>query len=390
MPKLLKRKTLALATVIAGMLALTAVALATTSDTTSSVGACPRQPAEHHRPKGCSRHTASASLTVTARAAKTSRGRRGAKGVKGVKGAKGSVGVAGLTGATGAAGATGAIGSAGSTGAQGATGPTGPASIGEAGPAGPTGSVLLYSSLDKVGDALEGVYTQPFNGPEIQYLGDEVNLASNPDGKTLGAATVSLSQFATSATGSTSCAADVALQYNWSESPTCYNADVELSLFTPGEAPGTVGAPIGEPVTTTVEVPIDPSVKFTISVSFDFSSQNLVLPGQVIYGISLPQLVPNDNGPLGALNADLASEGYDLLAGSDVDPGHIFVQAKEIGILDTNIGTCPGNTLTANTFEAVPVMCPSGYARNTPSGSGVQSGSLWMNNIPAISLSTVN
>jgi hypothetical protein len=165
---------------------------------------------------------------------------------------------------------------------------------------------------------------------------------------------------------------------------------VELSLFAPEGTSGTVGSPIGSPVTTTVEVPIDPSTKFAFNVTFDFSSQDLVLPDHVVYGISLPQLAPNDKTPLEALNMNLSSEGYDVVAGSDVYPGKVFVQANEVAILDTVMGSCPGNNLTAGTFEAIPVMCPSDYARNTPSGEGVQSGGLWQNNIPAISLSTVN
>jgi hypothetical protein len=249
---------------------------------------------------------------------------------------------------------------------------------------------MLYSSMDSEGDALDNAYSQAFNGPRLQYFGDEVNLAANPAGKALGTATVSMTQFATPATGSSSCAADVALQYNWSGTPDCYDAEVELSLFKPGSTSGTVGDPIGVPVTTTVEVPIDPSVQFTLNVSFDFSSQNLVLPNRVVYGISLPQLVANDPTGLGSLNVSLASEGYDVTAGSDVYPGDIFVDSNAVSILDSDIGDCSGNNLVAGAFEAVPVMCAGGYARYTASGTGIESGGLWQNNIPAISLSTVN
>jgi hypothetical protein len=73
--------------------------------------------------------------------------------------------------------------------------------------------------MDSVGDALDGVYTQSFNGPQIRYSGDEVALASNPAGKQLGSATVSMTQFSTVEAGSTSCGTDVALQYNWSGTP---------------------------------------------------------------------------------------------------------------------------------------------------------------------------
>lgn len=115
-----------------------------------------------------------------------------------------------------------------------------------------------------------------------------------------------------------------------------------------------------------------------------------MLPAQVVYGISLPQLAANDQTPLGSLNMNLSSEGYDITAGSDVYPGHVFVESNEIPILHTVMGECPGNNIVAGNFEAIPVMCPGGYARNTPSGKGVQSGSLWMNNIPVVSFSSVN
>lgn len=110
---------------------------------------------------------------------------------------------------------------------------------------------MLYSSLDTAADALSSVYTQDSNGAELQYFGDEINLASNAAQKTLGTATVSLEQFPTSDTGSASCATDVARQYNWGATRACYDAQVRLSLFAPGATAGTVGRPIGSPVTTT-------------------------------------------------------------------------------------------------------------------------------------------
>ena len=331
------------------------------------------------------------------------RGERGAKGEPGADGQTGAIGARGADGSTGATGQAGATGPAGAQGQAGATGPAGaqgqagatgqPGAQGLAGPAGPagaTGSVLLYSSMESAADALDGVYTQAFNGPQLQSFGDEVNLANNEAGKPLGTATVSMEQFSTTDAGSASCATDVGLQYNWSGTPACYDAQVRLSLFTPGATPGTVGGLIGTPVTTTAEIPIDPSVKFMVNVTFDFGAQQLVLPSRIIYAISLPQLTPDDTSPVGALNADLSSEGYDVTAGSDVVPGDIFAQTSSVSSLDANIGTCPGNDLTSGVLEAVPVMCPSGYGSYTPSGSGQQSGSSWMNNIPAVSLSTTS
>ncbi len=322
--------------------------------------------------------------SLSARSSGSGRGIRRARGPKGARGPRGVTGSAGPEGSRGPEGAKGPEGPAGPTGATGATGPSG-----APGAAGAGGQVLLYSSLDSMGDALEGVYTQAFNGPQITYLGNEVDLASNPGGKKLGTASVEMTQFGTPYTGSTSCAVDVAQQYNWSGTPECYEAQVQLSLFAPGPAAGTVGAPIGRPVTTTIEIPIGSGDKFTVEPTFDFSSQDLVLPAQVVYGISLPQLAPNDQTPLGSLNMDLSSEGYDVTAGADVYPGHVFVQSSETAILHTTMGNCPGDNLVAGSFEGIPVMCPDGYARNTPSGEGVQPGGLWMNNIPAISLSSV-
>jgi hypothetical protein len=84
---------------------------------------------------------------------------------------------------------------------------------------------------------------------------------------------------------------------------------VRLSLFEPGTTAGTVGSPIGSPVTTTVEVPIDPSVKFTVNVAFDFTSQHLLLSNQIVYAISLPQLAVNDMSPLGSLTASGSPPG---------------------------------------------------------------------------------
>lgn len=159
--------------------------------------------------------------------AKGTRQARGPKGAKGQTGGTGSVGPEGARGPEGAQGAEGPKGSPGTTGPPGAPGANGAG-----------GQVLLYSSLDSMADALEGVYTQAFNGPQVTYLGNEVNLASNPGGKKLGTASVEMTQFGTPHTGSTSCAVDVAQQYNWSGTPECYEAQVMLSLFAPGPAAG--------------------------------------------------------------------------------------------------------------------------------------------------------
>jgi hypothetical protein len=244
------------------------------------------------------------------------------------------------------------------------------------------------------------MYSQAFNGPEILNFGNEVNLTS---AGSISAATVSMTQFATAGvpTGTeiaANCSADIAAQYQWPTgvTPTCYNAEIGLAFFNPGSTPGSVGSEITS-TATTVEVPYG-TLNYTFNVTFTISPP-VALPSTVVYGISLPQLATdgqalgNDPTPIGSLNVNLSSEGYDVTAGSDVYPGNVFISSDQTDTtgeaLATNLGACPNApTGSLAQLQAIPVMCPAGYGSSTANNTGFQSGGLWENNIPAVAFYT--
>lgn len=104
-------------------------------------------------------------------------------------------------------------------------------------------------------------------------------------------------------------------------------------------------------------------MKFTVNVSFDFSSQHLLLPDQIVYAISLPHLASSDTSPLGSLNASLSSEGYDVTAGSDVLPGDIFVEANQIPALEPASAPARATTSSLERSPRSPSCAPAATAR---------------------------
>lgn len=129
------------------------------------------------------------------------------------------------------------------------------------------------------------------------------------------------------------------------------------------------------------------------SATFDFTSQNVVLPSTVVYGIALNQLVTdcapdittcgNDPNPISSLNVLFPSN---VASGSNVDSGDVLVgclQADDApSALSSNLGVCTGAPTGALTaFQGVPVSCLNGHGSDTD-GPGAD-------NIPAVELATV-
>jgi hypothetical protein len=153
-----------------------------------------------------------------------------------------------------------------------------------------------------------------------------------------------------------------------------------------------VGTQIGSTITKMVEVPFDNAIPYRFNVTFNFSS--ITLPSPVVYIISLPQLAGTDGQtldadmtPIGFLNVNLSSEGFDVTAGSDVYPGNVFVSSDFTDTAGSNLalGACPNAWAgSLSSPMALPVMCAAGYGQNTPNGTNSQTGGLWLNNIPAV------
>lgn len=235
------------------------------------------------------------------------------------------------------------------------------------GPAGPAGVVALYDST-----APQGIYSQAFNGPQVTQFGNAVNLASNPTGAALGSVSVGMVNFG----------------------PTAFTTPITFSIYNLGTG-GVVGSLLAT-LTETVSVPNAPANAnghTVFNATFDFSSQNVVLPSTVVYGITLNQLATdcaantsdcgNDPNPIGSLNVLLSSN---VSSGSNVYPGDIFLSSLQADAgstaLASNFGACPGApTGVLTTFQGVPAGCPNGYGGDVD-GLGID-------NIPSVKFITV-
>ncbi len=72
------------------------------------------------------------------------------------------------------------------------------------------------------------------------------------------------------------------------------------------------------------------------SVTFDFSSQHITLPGTVVYGIQYPD---PQNAVNGGVNVQLANETSNISVGSDTDTSHLFAMTKDGTNQDTGGAT---------------------------------------------------
>jgi hypothetical protein len=113
------------------------------------------------------------------------------------------------------------------------------------------------------------------------------------------------------------------------------------------------------------------------TITFDFGSQNLLLPGtptSIVYGISYPP-----TGITGGLNVALSSSGTDLSVGTDANPGYVFVNTGSLAGWGSDAGVCTNSDPTAGVFSAAYVWCG-----NTPPANLGAYGSSSGYDIPAV------
>ena len=291
----------------------------------------------------------------------------GQKGDTGATGAQGAQGLKGDTGATGPAGPTGPIGPSGATGAKGDAGATGPA--------GPPGVVTLYNSTTP-----QGVFSQAFNGPQITEFGNAVNLASNPTGAALDTATVTMTNFGS----------------------TAFSTPITVTLYNIGQG-GVVGSPLAS-LSQSVSVPaavVTTAGHASFTATFDFSSRDIVLPNTVVYGITLDQLATdctntgdcgNDPNPVGSLNVALSPN---VSSGTNVYPGAIYVSSRLAATdsaLSASLPGCPGTpTGVLTTFQGIPGCNAAGYGDQNVEGGGTgpTPDFLGVDTTPSVKLTTV-
>jgi hypothetical protein len=232
----------------------------------------------------------------------------------------------------------------------------------------------LYDSLTP-----QGLYSQAFNGPQITEFGNAVNLAQNPGNAALGKVTVAMVNYV----------------------PTvAFTTSMTFTIYNLGTG-GTVGSVLATD-TENVNVPITPlnaHGRALFNATFDFSSQDVVLPSTVAYGIKLNQLATdcattpadcgNNPNPIGSVNVLLSAN---VSAGSNVYPGYIFASSLQADVagaaLASDFGACPGApTGVLTTFQGVPVGCSAGYGSDFESNA--VSTYLGVDTIPAVEFSTV-
>ncbi len=115
-------------------------------------------------------------------------------------------------------------------------------------------------------------------------------------------------------------------------------------------------------------------------VTFNFSSQDFVLPSTLVYGVEFntadygPAPTHDGSAPYNSLNVGLATEPTNVTVGADTDPGHVFVAGTQ-----GDIG--PGE-VTCSTLG-------SGFAKYSTAACGNNGlGSTW--NIPAVQFNVTN
>jgi hypothetical protein len=99
---------------------------------------------------------------------------------------------------------------------------------------------------------------------------------------------------------------------------------------------------------------------YSTQIVFDLSSENIVLPSTVVYGIAYDA----SSGPASSLNVELSTEPTDISVGSDTDPGNVFLA---VGPGSNDAGPGEVTCSTANgTFAQYPTACGLGSTYNIP------------------------
>lgn len=97
------------------------------------------------------------------------------------------------------------------------------------------------------------------------------------------------------------------------------------------------------------------SVPSVTNVTFDFSSQDVTLPSNVVYGISYAAV-----GDLNNLNIALSSSATNLSVGSDPSSGYVWVNSAVVNPISTsNDSTFCGGASTAGVLSPEYIWCPA-------------------------------
>jgi hypothetical protein len=124
------------------------------------------------------------------------------------------------------------------------------------------------------------------------------------------------------------------------------------------------------------------SVPSVYNAIFDFSSQDITLPTNVVYGISYAAV-----GNLNNLNIALSSSATDLSAGQDQYPGNVWVLSGVADPISTSgdANSCGNAVSVPGSFSAEYIWC--GFNSNNPGAYGTTNGE--GADIPAVEFNVV-
>lgn len=123
------------------------------------------------------------------------------------------------------------------------------------------------------------------------------------------------------------------------------------------------------------------------NITFDFSSQNVTLPSNVIYGITYDDPTgspPGDPAGEASLNVGLSNAASELSVGSDPIAGYVYVNTSNLSGWESDSGTCGGNNPTLNTFVPTYIYCG-----NTPPANVGAYGDSTGYDIPSVEFNVV-
>lgn len=228
---------------------------------------------------------------------------------------------------------------------------SGSATVGSVSPLSITQVGAAYDSLSASGNYVQD---QTYGGAGVTQFGNEVNLAT---------------------TGELS---DVVVAFrNWGPAET--GVPITFNIYSPGDLSTPIASDtLSATLPAALTVGADPS---TFNLSFDFSSQDVTLPSQVVYGISYS---PSDSDS-SSLNVALSSSSQDISVGSDVTSGYVWVSLLSpvwVAGWQVDAGTCSTPT---ETFAPVYVWCGANSNPGNPGAYENSSGA----DIPAVEFNVV-
>lgn len=201
-------------------------------------------------------------------------------------------------------------------------------------------SIVIYNSIPN--PLPDDIASLGFEAAKTNEFGDQVSFAGSA--RALDTVTVTLDSQACQTGGDATCMTTPGATFSEPVTFNIYNVPTTGAGGT-YPAPGSLIATL----TTTFNIPYRPSADpacgnngwgascspgLATNITFDFTSQSITLPDNVVYGIvyntsAYGPLPYGAGGPYDSLNVALSQDPTDLTAGSDPNPGNLFWNTSE-------------------------------------------------------------